>query len=195
MTFKLIAIGASLGGINALEVLLPGLPKNFSVPVAIVLHRHKDSSDDKLRVALQQYSHLAIVEPQDKEEILPGCVYLAPADYHLQVEGRNNTIPNPYFSLSVDAPVTYARPSIDVLFKTAADAYADKVIGVLLTGANYDGKQGLTRIKARGGKTVVEDPSTAACATMPKAAVVAGVVDKILPLADIAPFLVKICHI
>jgi two-component system, chemotaxis family, protein-glutamate methylesterase/glutaminase len=195
MTFKLIAIGASLGGINALEVLLAGLPKNFSVPVAIVLHRHKDSSDDKLRINLQQHSNLAIVEPQDREEILPGCVYIAPADYHLQVEGRNNTTSVPYFSLSVDAPVTYARPSIDVLFETVADAYADKVIGVLLTGANHDGTQGLTRIKERGGKTVVEDPSTAACATMPKAAMAAGVVDKILPLADIAPFLVKICHI
>ncbi len=195
MTFKLIVIGASLGGVNALEVLLAGLPKNFPVPVAIVQHRHKDSNDDKLRSALQQYSHLAIAESQDKEEILPGCVYLAPADYHLQVEGRNNAIPYPYFSLSVDAPVTYARPSIDVLFETAADAYADKVIGVLLTGANHDGTQGLARIRARGGKTVVQEPSTAYCAIMPKAAIAAGVVDKILPIADIAPFLVKICHI
>ncbi|KAF3888327.1 MULTISPECIES: chemotaxis protein CheB [Nostocales] len=195
MTFKLIVIGASLGGVNALEVLLARFPKNFSVPIAIVQHRHKDYHDDKLRVALQQYSPLAIVEPQDKEEILPGCVYLAPADYHLQVEGRDKAISNPYFSLSVDAPVTYARPSIDVLFETAADAYADKVIGVLLTGANHDGKQGLARIRARGGKTVVEEPSTAACATMPKAAIEAGVVDKILCLADIAPFLIKICHI
>lgn len=194
MTFQLIVIGASLGGISALEVLLAGLPEHFSVPIAIVLHRHKDSSDDKLRVALQQYSRLAIVEPQDREEILPGCVYIAPANYHLQVEGRNNTISTPYFSLSVDAPVTYARPSIDVLFETAADAYADKVIGILLTGANHDGTQGLTKIKARGGKTVVEDPSTAACAIMPKAAMAAGVVDKILPLSDIAPFLLKICY-
>ncbi|MUH01712.1 chemotaxis protein CheB [Scytonema sp. UIC 10036] len=195
MTFKLIVIGASLGGVNAMSVLLAGLSKNFPVPVAIVQHRHKDSNDDKLKTALQQYSQLAIVEPQDREEILPGYVYLAPADYHLQVEGRNDAVPHPYFSLSVDAPVTYARPSIDVLFETAADAYADKVIGVLLTGANHDGTQGLARIRSRGGKTVVEEPSTAYCATMPKAAVAAGVVDKILHLADIAPFLVKICRI
>lgn len=194
MAFKLIVIGASLGGFNALEVLLAGLPKGFSVPVAIVQHRHK-ASTTQLRIALQQYCNLAIVEPQDKEEILPGCVYVAPADYHLLVESRNDAAPYPYFSLSTDAPVTYSRPSIDVLFETAADAYGDKVIGVLLTGANYDGTQGLARIRARGGKTVVQEPLTAACPTMPKAAIAAGVVDKILPLADIAPFLVKICHI
>ncbi|GAB1542461.1 chemotaxis protein CheB [Scytonema sp. NUACC21] len=194
MAFKLIVIGASLGGFNALEVLLTGLPKSFSVPVAIVQHRHK-ASTTQLSIALQRYCNLVVVEPQDKEEILPGCVYIAPADYHLLVESRNDAVAYPYFSLSTDAPVTYARPSIDVLFETAADAYGDKVIGVLLTGANYDGTQGLARIRARGGKTVVQEPSTAVCSTMPKAAIAAGVVDKILPLADIAPFLVNICRI
>ncbi|MBR8835236.1 MAG: chemotaxis protein CheB [Stigonema ocellatum SAG 48.90 = DSM 106950] len=190
--FKLIVIGTSFGGLDALQVLLKGLPKSFPVPVAIVLHRHKASSD-RLIPLLQDYSNLILKETQDKEDIVPGYVYLAPASYHLLVEG-GNTVPYPYFALSTDAPITYAQPSIDVLFETAADVYAQKVIGVLLTGANHDGKQGLARIKARGGKTVVEDPSTASCPTMPKAAIAAGIVDKILPLIDIANFLVKICQ-
>lgn len=191
MAFKLIAIGTSLGGLNAIQVLLKGLPENFPTPVAVVLHRHK-TSDESLIVLLKLYSKLLVKEAQDKEDILPGCVYIAPADYHLLIESDNKT-ENPYFALSTDAPVTYARPSIDVLFETAADAYGEKVIGVLLTGANHDGVQGLAKIRARGGKTVVEEPSTAACPIMPQAAVMAGVADKILPLADIARFLVKIC--
>ena len=192
MTFKLIVIGTSFGGLDALQVLLKSLPNNFPVPIAIVLHRH-EASKDMLSAALQHDSNLIIKETQDKEEIVPGCIYFAPANYHLQVEG-GSTVKNPYFALSTDAPVTYSRPSIDVLFETAADVYAEKLIGVLLTGANHDGKEGLARIKARGGKTVVEDPSTAFCPIMPKAAIDAGVVDKILPLANIAEFLMKICH-
>jgi len=192
MTFKLIVIGTSFGGLDALQVLLKSLPNNFPVPIAIVLHRHK-ASQDMLSAALQHDSNLIIKETQDKQEIVPGCIYFAPANYHLQVES-GSTVTNPYFALSTDAPVTYSRPSIDVLFKTAADVYAEKLIGVLLTGANSDGTEGLARIKARGGKTVVEDPSTAFCPTMPKAAIEAGVVDKILPLTDIAEFLMKICQ-
>ncbi|MEC4816150.1 MAG: chemotaxis protein CheB [Scytonema sp. PMC 1069.18] len=194
MSFKLIAIGGSWGGLDALEVLLDGLPKDFSVPVALVLHRHK-ASNDKLRYELQQHSHLTVIEPQDKEEIVPGCIYLAPADYHLLIESGSEMLSVPYFSLSVDAPVTYARPSIDVLFETVADTYAEQAIAILLTGANHDGIKGLTRIKARGGKTVVQEPSTAAFSTMPKAAIAAGVADKVLSLSEIVPFLVKICHI
>lgn len=193
MAFQLVVVGASLGGLQALEVLLAGLPKNFPVPVAIVQHRHK-SSDDKLRMMLQQYTPLVVIEPQDKEEIVPGCIYLAPADYHLMIEAGSDSVPYPCFSLSTDAPVTYARPSIDVLFETAADTYAEKLIGVLLTGANHDGSRGMAKIRTRGGRTVVEEPSTAACPTMPKAAIARGVAQNILPLAEIAPFLVKICN-
>ncbi|WP_017315802.1 chemotaxis protein CheB [Mastigocladopsis repens] len=192
MTCQLIVVGASLGGLHALEVLLGGLPTNFPVPIAIVQHRHK-TSDNKLRVILQQHTGLVVMEPQDKEEIVPGYIYVAPADYHLMVEAKSDTVPYPYFSLSIDAPVTYSRPSIDVLFETAADAYAEKLLGVLLTGANQDGTEGMKKIKVRGGKTVVEEPSTAVCPTMPQAAIAAGVVDKVLPLVEIAPFLLKIC--
>jgi two-component system, chemotaxis family, protein-glutamate methylesterase/glutaminase len=110
------------------------------------------------------------------------------------VESRGKTVLNPYFALSTDEPVTYARPSIDVLFETAADADVEKLIGVLLTGANNDGVQGMAKIKARGGITVVEEPSSAFCQIMPQAAIDAGVADKILPLIRITSFLVKICH-
>ncbi|PMB21789.1 chemotaxis protein CheB [Fischerella thermalis] len=193
MKYQIIVIGTSLGGLEALQVILLGLPKTFPVPIAVVQHRHKDS-DDTLRVLLQSYTNLVVKEAEDKEEILPGWVYLAPADYHLLIESKDKTVSQPYFSLSTDVPVTYARPSIDVLFETAADAYNQKVIGVLLTGANQDGVQGLAKIKARGGMSIVEEPESAFCAIMPAAAIAFGVADQVLPLVDIASFLVKICN-
>ncbi|PLZ84692.1 chemotaxis protein CheB [Fischerella muscicola CCMEE 5323] len=193
MTYKLIVIGTSFGGLEALQVILSGLPKTFPVPIAVVQHRHK-TSDDTLRFLLQSYTNLVVKEAEDKEEILPGWVYLAPADYHLLIESKDKTVSQPYFSLSTDAPVTYARPSIDVLFETAADAYKQKVIGVLLTGANQDGVQGLAKIKARGGMTIVEEPESAFCAIMPAAAIAFKVANQVLPLVDIHSFLVKICN-
>jgi two-component system chemotaxis response regulator CheB len=192
MAFKLIVIGTSFGGLNALQVLLKGIPSNFAAPIAIVQHRHPDSNEI-LQAALQDDCSLIVKETQDKDDILPGYVYLAPANYHLLVESGHPGS-NPYFSLSIDDPVTYTRPSIDVLFETAADIYKEKLIGVLLTGANHDGKQGLTKIKAYGGITIVEEPSTATCPIMPQSAIAAGIVDRILRLEDIANFLVKICH-
>jgi two-component system chemotaxis response regulator CheB len=193
MTFELIVIGTSFGGLNALQILLKDLPENFPVPLAIVQHRH-GTSNEILRDVLQDYCHLIVKETQDKEEILPGNVYLAPANYHLLVE-CGSTEYSPYFSLSTDAPVTYTKPSIDVLFETAADVYAEKLIGILLTGANNDGSRGMKRIKAYGGRTLVEEPSTATCPKMPQAAIEAGVVDKILPLVDISHFLRQICQL
>ncbi|BAU08575.1 chemotaxis protein CheB [Fischerella thermalis CCMEE 5330] len=193
MKYQIIVIGTSLGGLEALQVILLGLPKTFPVPIAVVQHRHKDC-DDTLRVLLQSYTNSVVKEAEDKEEILPGWVYLAPADYHLLIESKDKTVSQPYFSLSTDAPVTYARPSIDVLFETAADACNQKVIGVLLTGANQDGVQGLAKIKARGGMTIVEEPESAFCSIMPAAAIAFGVADQVLPLVDIASFLVKICN-
>ncbi|EHC08363.1 chemotaxis protein CheB [Fischerella thermalis CCMEE 5282] len=193
MKYQIIVIGTSLGGLEALQVILLGLPKTFPVPIAVVQHRHKDS-DDTLRVLLQSYTNLVVKEAEDKEEILPGWVYLAPADYHLLIESKDKTVSQPYFSLSTDVPVTYARPSIDVLFETAADAYNQKVIGILLTGANQDGVQGLAKIKARGGMSIVEEPESAFCSIMPAAAIAFGVADQVLPLVDIASFLVKICN-
>lgn len=186
MPFKLIVVGTSLGGLHALEVMLAGLPKNFPLPVAIVQHRDK-ASDSTLATLLQQCSALPIKEPEDKEAIVPGHVYLAPANYHLLVEPGS-------FALSTEAPVSYARPSINVLFESAADAYTELVIGVVLTGANDDGAQGLAKIKTRGGLTIVQEPRTAENSIMPEAAIEAAAVNRVLPLAEIAPFLVKLCY-
>lgn len=186
MAFELVVVGTSLGGLHALEVLLPGLPKGFPASVAVVQHRHKDS-ENTLSFFLQQHSSLPLKEPEDKEAIVPGQVYLAPADYHLLVEPGS-------FALSTEAPVEYARPSIDVLFESAAEAYAEKVIGVILTGANQDGAQGLAKIKAHGGLAVVQEPATAFSPTMPQAAIALVRVDWILPLSEIAPFVVNLCQ-
>lgn len=194
MTFELVVVGTSLGGLSALEVLLAALPKSFPGSVAIVQHRHKDS-DNTLSALLQQHTDLPLKEPEDKEVILPGHIYLAPADYHLLIEAPHHAASQdqrPYFALSTEAPVEYVRPSIDVLFQSAADVYAEKVIGVILTGSNQDGAQGLAKIKARGGLTVVQAPITAASRPMPEAAIKTVAVDWILPLAEIAPLVVKI---
>lgn len=189
MAFDLVVVGTSLGGLRALEVVLAGLPKSFPASVVIVQHRHKDS-EHTLSALLQQHTPLPLIEPEDKEVILPGHLYLAPADYHLLIEAPDRSACQqlPYFTLSTDAPVEYARPSIDVLFQSAADAYAEKVIGVILTGSNQDGVQGLAQIKAHGGLAVVQAPATAESPTMPKAAINAVAVDRILSLVEIAPF-------
>lgn len=185
MAFEIVVVGTSLGGLTALKVLLGGLPKEFPLPIAVVQHRHKESEHSLSRF-LQQFIELPIQEVEDKDELLSGRIYLAPADYHLLVEQG-------CFVLSTDEPVLYARPSIDVLFESAADAYAEKTIGVILTGANHDGAQGLARIKDCGGWTIVQDPVTAESAVMPKAAIAKTSVDAILPLEEIAPYLVKLC--
>ncbi len=125
-------------------------------------------------------------EPEDNEFIRAGRVYIAPSDYHLLIDDA-------CFSLSTGAPVSYSRPSIDVLFETAADWYKEKVIGVILTGANKDGANGLSRIKKQGGLTIVQEPETAQKRTMPEAAIAATQIDRILPLQEIAPFLGTTC--
>lgn len=184
MAYKIVAIGASLGGLHALEMILAGLPQDFPMAVAIAQHRHK-SSDGELVDHLQRQSVLPVVEAADKQVIVGGKIYLAPADYHLLVEPG-------WFALSTEAPVTYARPSIDVLFESTADAFGDRAIGVILTGASSDGSQGLAKIQAYGGIAVVQEPKEATCRTMPDAAIAAVSGAKILPLLKIAPFLMAL---
>lgn len=180
----IVVVGTSLGGLRALQALLERLPAEFSLPIAIVQHRDTISGGG-LSTILQDHSALLVSEPQDKEPILPGRVYLAPADYHLLAEkGR--------FALSTDGPVHNSRPSIDVLFESAADAYGEGVVGVVLTGANQDGAAGSARIRSRGGLVVAQDPETAEVPAMPKAAIAAGA-DKTLPLGEIAGFLIALC--
>ena len=183
MQYEIVVVGTSLGGLKALQTLLAGLPKDFPLPVAIVQHRGK-ASGDGLAAFLQTASALQVREAEDKEPIVPGMVYLAPADYHLLVESGA-------FMLSTEAPVAFSRPSVDVLFESAADAYGAGVIGVVLTGANIDGARGAVAIKRRGGLVVVQDPATAEAVAMPEAARAAGC-DHILPLLDIPPFLVRL---
>lgn len=185
MVFKLLVIGTSLGGVNALKTILGGLPGDFPLPIAVVQHRHRES-DGALGSLLQQITALQVCEAEDKDDLLPGHVYLAPADYHLLVESG-------YVSLSTEEPVLFARPSIDVLFESAADAYGAHTIGMVLTGANHDGAQGLARIKACGGWTIVQTPDSAECKVMPEAAIKATIVDAIVPLVTIAAYLIQLC--
>jgi two-component system, chemotaxis family, protein-glutamate methylesterase/glutaminase len=185
VAFQLVVVGTSLGGLAALQTLLAGLPAEFPVPLVVVQHRAADSGDT-LKTVLQRYSRLKVREPQDKEPILPGCVYLAPADYHLLVEEGG-------FALSTEAPVSHARPSVDVLFESAADTFGERLVGVVLTGANRDGAVGAARIKERGGFVVVEDPESAESGSMPRHAIAGTMVDMVLPLSEIAPFLDGLC--
>ena len=173
----IVVVGTSLGGLAALEILLSGLPAEFPLPVAIVQHRGMDS-DETLMLLLQVHCALPVSEPDDKDPIEPGRIYLAPPGYHLLVDRGS-------FALSMDAKVCYARPSIDVLFESAAEAYKERVIGVVLTGASRDGSEGLARIKGRGGLAVVQDPKGAEAPTMPEAAIAKVKVDRILPLPQI----------
>lgn len=181
MKYEIVVIGTSLGGLAALETLFADLPRDFSLPIAVVQHRGVLSTES-LSVTLRRHTSLRVRETQDKEEILPGHIYMAPPDYHLMVEPGA-------FALSTEAPVLYARPSIDVLFESAADAYAERVIGVVLTGASQDGAEGAACIKARGGCVIAEAPETAVSPVMPAAAIAATKVDWILPLPEIGPML------
>jgi two-component system, chemotaxis family, protein-glutamate methylesterase/glutaminase len=185
MKISLVTIGTSLGGLSALGTMLQDVPEHFTAAIAIVQHRDQGSTK-MLSQILQQESALPISDVEDKEPICPGHVYLAPPNYHLLVESE-------HFSLSVDPPVAFSRPSIDVLFESAAEVYGQAVIGVVLTGANQDGAEGLAQIKAHGGKTIVQDPRTAECAIMPEAAIAKSSVDYVLPLQQIPPMLVTLC--
>ncbi|HXG57705.1 MAG TPA: chemotaxis protein CheB [Thermoanaerobaculia bacterium] len=186
LAYDLIAIGCSRGGTNALRAVLNALPDDFCVPIAIVQHRHPTSAEG-LPAFLRRETKLHVSDVEDKQRIEPGHVYLAPANYHLLVERGE-------FQLSVEEPLRYSRPSIDILFESAADAYRDRVIGVVLTGSNDDGAEGAARIKKKGGLIVVQDPVTAEAPEMPRAVLRRVAVDRILPLVSIGPFLVEVCR-
>lgn len=181
---RLIAVGTSLGGFMALQTLLSGLPADFPWPVTVVQHRGPDT-DDTFITMLQKKTALRVEEAEDKSELAGGRVYLAPSDYHLLVEPG-------HLALSTEGPVISARPSIDVLFESAADAYPGGVVGLLLTGASKDGAVGMLRIKKSGGFTIVQDPATAECSVMPAAAIAIGAADKVLPLGEISSFLMEL---
>jgi two-component system chemotaxis response regulator CheB len=182
--FDIVVIGSSFGGLKALQTLLTGLPAEFSLPIVIAQHRGKDVASG-LCEYLGKRSALPVIEPDDKEPLVGGRAYLAPRDYHLLIENRS-------FALSTAESVRFARPSIDVLFESAADAFQTGAIGVILTGANSDGANGLAKIKSRGGLTIVEDPASAAARELPDAAIAQTTPDWILALDQIAPRLITL---
>lgn len=175
MPRALVVVGASLGGLDALEVLLAQLTPNFPWAIALVQHRSVEDVHDTLATTLQRRCSLPVREAEDKDPIVDGRVYVAPADYHLLVDDRA-------FALSTEARVSYARPSIDVLFDSAAAAFGANVVAVVLTGASADGAYGARRVKGEGGVVLVQDPATAESRVMPDAAIAATTPDAVLPL-------------
>lgn len=185
MVYEAVVIGASAGGLSALQEMLSLLPADFSLPILIVQHR-LPAQNDLISFTLNESCLLNVKEADQHEPILAGHAYLAPSNYHLLVE------PDKRVSLSIDEKVSYSRPSIDVLFETAADVYRSGLIGIVLTGANRDGTVGMQKIKDRGGLTMAQDPKTAEVAVMPNSAIRANVVDKVLSLSEIASCLVQL---
>jgi two-component system, chemotaxis family, protein-glutamate methylesterase/glutaminase len=176
--YNLVVMGTSTGGLHALTRLLGDLPATFPLPIAIVQHRSRDS-DERLSLLLGLASLLPVYEAEDKQPLHTPGVYLGPPDYHLLVEADS-------VALSTDEPVAYSRPSIDVLFESAAYSHGSSVIGVLLTGANQDGTRGLQKIKQQGGYVIVQNPESAESAFMPKHAVKNLHPDRVLNLEQIA---------
>lgn len=182
---ELIVIGASAGGVTALLTLLAPLPATFALPLVAVLHL-MPRRESQLGSVLSHHLALPSREPRDKEPVTTGMVYVAASDYHLLIE------PDRSFAFSSEPPVSYARPSIDVLMTSAADAYGPAVAGVLLTGANADGAEGMAAIQARGGLTIVQHPKDAEVPTMPEAALARCQPDHVLPLRAISPMLIHL---
>lgn len=179
-------IGTSWGGLAALTEIISGLPRNFPMPIAIVQHRSKDS--ELLVELLQDLTGLCVRDAEDKDPLSAGTIYVAPPDYHMLVERE-------YVSLTVDSPVRFSRPSIDVLFKSASDTFGGNTIGVVLTGANEDGAAGLARIAARGGKTIVQNPEEAEAPVMPQSAIRAVPGARVLPLKEISAELARLATV
>lgn len=177
-----IVVGASAGGVEALLKVFGQLRKGFGLPILVVLHLPDERESQLARVFGYRLA-VPVEEAQDKQDVVPGTLYVAAPGYHLSVEADRS------LSLSLEDPVHHSRPSIDVLFESAADAYGPNLLAVVLTGANSDGAQGLARVRERGGITVVQDPEEAQVSTMPEAALALHEPDHILTLQDIGQLL------
>jgi two-component system chemotaxis response regulator CheB len=177
-----VVIGASAGAVEALSAILPALPADYKLPILVVVHVPPDKSS-VLADLFAMKCAIAVREGEDKEPITAGTVYFAPADYHLLVEAEG------CLSLSNEAPVHFSRPSIDVLFESAADAYGPHLIGVVLTGANQDGAKGLSAVARAGGEAIVQDPSEAFARAMPEAALAECPGARALSIEHIADYL------
>ncbi len=183
--YDAVVFGASAGGLQVIRSLVMSLPVNFSMSLIIVQHL-SDSSTGGWIDLLSRASQVPVKEADEKEVIRPGTVYVAPPNYHLLVE-RDYT-----FTLTVDERVNYARPAIDVTFVSASDAYKDRLIGVVATGANFDGAEGLRYIKDMGGVAIVQDPKTAEVEAMPKAAIERAKPHLIMPMDGIIKYLIEV---
>lgn len=189
--YQALVIGVSAGGLNALHNILPKLPKSFPLAIIVLQHRGEvvfdgTSHNDFLISYFQKDCAMSVTEATIGAEIKPGNIYIAPAKYHLLIEKTK------VFSLSLEPPVNFALPSIDVLFDSASACYKNQLIGLILTGASSDGSTGLKAIKGRAGLTLVQEPKTAEVDFMPKSAISLHTVDHILPLDDIAEFLCQL---
>ena len=184
MSYSVIGIGTSWGGLAALTKLLGDLPADFSIPIVVVQHR-SPSSEHLLGQLLQDATDLTVSEINDKDELTPGTVHLAPANYHVMIDGGS-------LSLTVEEPVRYSRPSIDVMLSSAADTYGPAAIGVVLTGANEDGARGLAHIVKLGGRALVQNPKTAEIPIMPEAAIRAVPTAEVLSLDKLVSRMVEL---
>jgi two-component system chemotaxis response regulator CheB len=184
--YELVVIGTSWGGLDAVSRLLDGLHDDVHQPIVVVQHRSPQSEDGGLERLLALHTRRAVSAAGDKKPLELDHVYVGPSDYHVLVEEG-------HLALSTEAPVQFSRPSIDVLFESAADAYGNRAVGIVLTGANEDGAAGLARIKGRGGVAIVQDPGSSVRRTMPDAAIAATTADAILPLEEIPAFLYGLC--
>jgi two-component system chemotaxis response regulator CheB len=183
-SYDLIIIGCSLGGLAATRELLSGIADDCRVPIVLIQHREQraeTSMDNLLRDMLRRFTSRSVEEVEDKTRLKEHCIFLAPADYHLLVEKE-------YLALSADDPVSYARPSIDVAFDSAARTYGSGVIAVVLTGASRDGADGAASVERRGGLVIIQDPSTAEKDTLPCAALASTRAPKVMPLNEIGPY-------
>lgn len=181
MNCGMVVVGASLGGLDTVGELLGLLPGTFRIPIAIVQHRSEDAKEMLIDL-LQGHTRLSVREAEDKEPVVAGRVYVAPAGYHLLAEGD-------HFALSTEAPCNFARPSIDALFESAAWCYGEQTIGIILSGTGRDGAEGLKEIIKRGGQGIVESPMTAGHPEMPERALEANPGAKAMTVPDIAFYL------
>ncbi|KIL96832.1 Chemotaxis response regulator protein-glutamate methylesterase CheB [Paramagnetospirillum magnetotacticum MS-1] len=184
---RAVAMGCSAGGIAALHDILPALPANLPVPVIIVCHSGP-AATDLLSAAIRRDCRLPVAEAQERSPALPGHIHVAPPDYHLLIE------PDGTFALSAEERIHNVRPAIDALLETAAEAWGEELLAVLLTGANEDGAQGMAAVKAAGGHCIVQDPSDAVADVMPRAAIARGAADWIAPLDRIAFLITSLCQ-
>jgi two-component system chemotaxis response regulator CheB len=180
--YEVIVVGTSWGGLDAVSRLLDGLRDDVRQPIVVAQHRSVDSEEGALAHLLSHHTKRVVCDPDDKTQLEDDHVYIAPPDYHILLERG-------HVALSTDEPVQFARPSIDVLFESAADAYGERAIGIVLTGANTDGARGLAKIKELGGVAIVQDPGTSTRRAMPDAAIAATAADAVLPLEEIPKFL------